>query len=83
MSYGTWEPIETAPKDGTRVRLGNERDVSSMKIDAMFKVTGAFERGRWQLNAFFTVSGGRYGAISEVPTHWLSESTPLPTVLSL
>jgi hypothetical protein len=82
MTAPDWQPIETAPKDGARLRLGNERDASSMRVDSMFKVTGVFERGRWQLNAFFTVPGGRYGAISVVPTHWLPDSTPLASVLS-
>lgn len=72
----TWEPISTAPRDGTRIRLGHEQDQSSMRVDAMCKTYGSFDGGRWMLSSFFTIPGGRYGLLSESPTHWLPDPHP-------
>jgi hypothetical protein len=63
----TWKTIDSAPRDGTRVRVGHEDDPSSMR-DGMFKTTGAWVEDRWQLSAFFVVADGRLMARN--PTHW-------------
>ena len=69
-----WQTIETAPKDGTRVRLAHEQDKSSMKVDGIFQTIGQFNGRAWELNSFFVIPGGRYGHMSYSPTHWM----PLP-----
>lgn len=66
-----WEAIDSAPKDGTRLRLGHERDTGSMKPDAMFKTHGHWDGERWVLSAFFIVPGGKHGLMSCEPTHWM------------
>ena len=70
-----WQPIETAPKDGTRVRLGHEQDASSMKQDSIFQTTGCFKDSEWSVSAFFIIPWGKRQAImTGEPTHW----QPLP-----
>jgi hypothetical protein len=68
-----WRDIASAPKDGTRIRVGHERDISSMRVDGMFPVRGSFNGRSWELSAFFIVPGGRYGLMSNEPTHWLPD----------
>lgn len=66
-----WQPIETAPKDGTEVLLFTRSDVGPEKDywesfgDPHFSTVqiGAFEDGKWHQN----VIGGA--------THWM----PLPS----
>lgn len=65
-----WQPIDTAPRDGSRVRLGNERDASSMKRSRMFSTTGYWDGHQWVLSAFFIVPGGPHGLMTNEPTHW-------------
>jgi hypothetical protein len=67
----TWQPIETAPKDGTWVLLtGGDIDYG---WDGGFKpsvVSGQWADTRWQ---FAWYDSGYYGEY-ENPTHWM----PLP-----
>jgi hypothetical protein len=71
-----WQPISTAPKDGRRVQLSHERDLSSCRTDSICPVSGFWEDGEWQVSAFFLVPFGRSAAVlSGNPTHWM----PLPT----
>lgn len=69
-----WQGIEGAPRDGTRIRLGHERDASSMKLDGIFPVRGQWNGRCWQMNSLFVLPGGRHGLMSNEPTHWM----PLP-----
>lgn len=69
-----WQPIESAPRDGTRLRLGHEMDVSSMKIGAFCETHGHWDGERWITSSFFIIPGGRYGLATGQPTHWM----PLP-----
>jgi hypothetical protein len=73
-----WQPIETAPKDGTWVLLtggvidygweyGEEKPRC---VVGQFKPGGDGSNGPWQ---FAWYDGGYYGAY-ENPTHWM----PLP-----
>lgn len=76
-----WQPIATAP-DGQRLRLGNEGDVSSMKVDTICPTFGTREDGRWKLNSFFLLPMPR-GAFSTAyassePTHWLPRMPNAP-----
>lgn len=73
MTAQEWQPIESAPTDGTRLRLGNERDVSSMKVDGMCPTFGSFNGRQWDVSSYFIVPGGRYGLMSSEPTHWLPQ----------
>ena len=66
-----WMTIDSAPKDGTRVRLGHEQDASSMKVDSIFRTTGAWSGKAWGVSSYFTIPGGRYGLMSNSPTHWM------------
>lgn len=76
-----WKPIETAPRDGTRVRLGHDESPQSMKVETFSKVTGAYHNGQWELSAFFMVPHGRMVILSNSPTHWMP--LPLPPVQSV
>ena len=66
-----WQPIESAPMDGTRVRLGHELDTSSMKADTICPTFGHWDGERWITSCFFTFPGGRYGLVTGQPTHWM------------
>lgn len=70
----SWQPIMTAPLDGTRVRVGHELDPNSMKVDSIFKTTGAFddEAQEWKCSSGF-VCVDRY--LRWQPTHWLPEQS--------
>jgi len=72
-----WQSIETAPKDGTRIRLGHELVPGFATKDphGFGAVSGTWEGERWALSSFFIIPGGRYGLMTEAPTHW----QPLPT----
>jgi hypothetical protein len=71
-----WMPINTAPLDGTRVRLGHERAPGFLTKDphVMGATSGVWDGSRWVLSSFFIVPDGRYGLLTETPTHWM----PLP-----
>lgn len=66
-----WLEIETAPKDGTRIRLAHKDDASSMRVDSSFKTFGYFKGRSWQLSAYFIIPGGRSGLMTGEPTHWM------------
>lgn len=69
-----WQPIAFAPKDGTRIRVGHERDASSMKAKSICPTRGSFNGRSWELSSYFIVPGGRYGLMSNEPTHWLPDT---------
>jgi hypothetical protein len=66
-----WLPIASAPRDGTRVRLGHAQDPSSIKLDSIFPIHGDWDGTDWCLEAFFIIPGGKYGLITDIPTHWM------------
>ena len=78
MTNTTWQPIETAPRDGTRIRLGNELDASSMRLNAICPIMGEFDGREWGVSAFFVIPGGRYGSLTDQPTHWMPAPEPQP-----
>lgn len=77
-----WQPIETAPKDGTEVivvHYANYSDGISPMIEGPF--TGSFRNGRWESSwdgcevvEYMDWGGVDYKSIM-TPTHWM----PLPT----
>lgn len=71
MTREGWQPIETALRDGTRLRLANERDKSSMRIGGICPTFGEFDGKRWVLSSYFIVPGGTLGLMSSEPTHWM------------
>ncbi len=64
-----WETIDTAPKDGTRVRVGHELDPSSMKGETICPTHGQFENGQWELDSYFVCTDMR---LRTQPTHWMT-----------
>lgn len=71
-----WLSIDTAPKDGTRIRLGHNAVPGFATKDphGIGAVSGVWQDGQWQLSSYFIIPGGRYGLMIKVPTHWM----PLP-----
>lgn len=67
-----WQPIESAPRDGTRVRLSHALDPNSQKVETFAPTYGVFEDGEWQCNNAFTCIDGY---LRWQPTAWM----PLPT----
>lgn len=67
-----WQPIETAPKDGTAILLSNERGAWMAKYDPVYP-SGYRPENPWfslMLNHDHMRKGKPYA-----PTHWM----PLPT----
>lgn len=69
---GVWQPIETAPKDGTRVLLGGGRMFCESLDQYITEPTSA----QWDVNFWLVVGteGGYVCAAYDDPTHWM----PLP-----
>lgn len=67
----TWQPIETAPKDGTWVDLWcGERDgYPAGRFENM-----SFRGGEWRHPSFFSHSDSYGTPLAAMPTHWM----PLP-----
>ncbi len=59
-----WEPIETAPKDGTHILLYIEGIV----------IEGFYNNGGWQGGSLSEHGCGCCGSPNDDPTHWM----PLP-----
>lgn len=65
-----WQTIDSAPKNGERLRLGHILDVHSMRPDALFKTYGKWVNDHWELSNMFICSDN---FMRNEPTHWLSE----------
>lgn len=69
MSDDGWLPIETAPKDGTKVLLGRF-------IKGFSDINGHIAIDYWRSRSEHTFEGwGRFNAQYWPPTHWM----PLPS----
>lgn len=88
MIYGTWEPIETAPKDGTRVLVYCSEQIGV----AFWGPVWAPEDMQWIARMTpahpdeMNTTSKALGPTKYVPgpSHWMPlPATPLPTVLSL
>lgn len=68
----TWQPIETAPKDGTRI-LAAFGPETGYRVDIVTFMHSPFGRSYWFSHIMETVRGSR--AMRRIqPTHWM----PLP-----
>lgn len=65
-----WNDISSAPKDGTRVRVGHRLDPSSMKVNTICPTFGRFVDGEWQCESGFVCTDGMFRFD---PTHWMPE----------
>lgn len=69
-----WQPIETAPRDGTRLRVAHELDPSSLRDGKYLDNThGKFVNGDWVCNAGFVCVDGTFRF---APTHWRLPTPP-------
>ena len=63
-----WQPISTAPRDGSWIYLAHEMDPSSTRIGGFFgNVRGKFHDGQWVMSAYFTCTDGM---LRTTPTLW-------------
>ncbi len=70
----TWQPIETAPKDGTRVDLWVRDHYCTFTDSSHGRVANArFENGKWHDPHMEWGNGGPLGMCAR-PTHWM----PIP-----
>ncbi len=65
------QPIGTAPKDGTKLRLFHELNAQQSEPSS---TTGFFDRGRWVMNQGFLIELDGQLRFSTEPTHWLPET---------
>jgi hypothetical protein len=63
VTMNGWNGIETAPTDGTRVRVAHVADAFKSQ-----GVTGSFVNGRWECSEGFIAPDMRFFT---QPTHWL------------
>jgi hypothetical protein len=66
-----WQPIETAPKDGTEVLLWLQPPYNSIEKARWFDLWG-----NWQIGEFPEDSDEYCGIGSALPTHWMPIPTP-------
>lgn len=76
---GSWQPIGTAPQNGTRVRVAHELDPNSLKTDGLAPTTGVFKGGEWQCNNAFVCIDM---TLRWQPTHWLPEQALSPPTIA-
>ena len=66
-----WQPIETAPKDGTPVKLGLK---CSLRVIGSNAIKSYFEDGQWFSE--YGESGWRRVPAVFYPTHWMALPPP-------
>ena len=72
-----WQPIETAPKDGTQIVLAIFFSTDNIELTEPGYQCGAWRDGKFQVEIGFALAGvASLGVSFECPwTHWM----PLPT----
>ena len=65
-----WQPIETAPKDGTRILVYN----GSIYVAAWEEATMTLKEKKDWVYSCYSLNGWNYYEIVYEPTHWM----PLP-----
>ncbi len=70
-----WQPIETAPKDGTELLLGGRQgvDIGSWEADVIAAIESGVEVACGAPEGWYGIT--RYDASGPQPTHWM----PLPS----
>jgi hypothetical protein len=70
-----WQPIETAPKDGTQILIadGKHVTISRWYVHYMNGEPDPYRKPEWEQAEMCGGMGGYYGPLQ--PTHWM----PLPT----
>ena len=72
----TWQPIETAPKDGTHVILWIEGSAIEGQWDSQTRNDGtSYGPGTWEVLILPSHGCGCCSNENDPPTHWM----PLPT----
>ena len=70
-SHGVWRPIETAPRDGTRILTTDGAEIA----------TAEFTNGRWIVSPTAWEGDGDRGGLQDLdiaPTHWQIPELPRP-----
>jgi hypothetical protein len=70
-----WQPIETAPKDGTKVKLFH---TNALDQGIKFAPNGVFVNGQWQMSCYPFSKCGRF--LLTVPNLWAPhpDNSPAP-----
>lgn len=69
-----WQPIDSAPKDGTPVKAGR---ITALSIGGvpMYPLTSRFIDGDWHAD-FGSKGQSRWARYDPQPTHWLPPHNP-------
>jgi hypothetical protein len=72
-----WQPIETAPKDGTTIDLWvSAADCAFRAVDFKWEVTETQKQGQW-VRAEKPLDW-HYGNVGMLATHWMPRPAPPP-----
>lgn len=82
-----WQPIETAPKDGTKIVIWSKLYASFCPIAAWCTSTGEADANGWEYDPWYSPpcaeTDGFLGTEEDIeggamPTHWMPLSNPNP-----
>lgn len=69
-----WQPIETAPKDGSYILLL----IDDTAIEGNWYVDFGYPKGKWSVAQLSSHGCGCCGSEDSPPTHWMPRP-PMPT----